>query len=163
MVVKQAYTVPTRPVPQGGIVKARDVMTAHPSVVTPDDTIRAAAQVMRDRHVGTLPVIDNLKDRQLKGIITDRDIVIRCLAAGHGAGCTVKEHMTSRHLTTVRLDDEVSDVAHKMRRDHVRRIPVLSDDDRVAGVVAVIDLATRLRPADPELVEGIERSVPVSG
>ena len=94
-------------------MKARDVMTAHPSVVTPDDTIRTAAQVMRDRHVGTLPVIDNLRDRQLKGIITDRDIVIRCLAAGHGADCTVKEHMTSRHLTTARLDDEVSEVAHE--------------------------------------------------
>lgn len=138
-------------------------MTAHPSVVTPDDTIRTAALVMRDRHVGTLLVIDNLRDRQLKGIITDRDIVIRCLAAGHGAECTVKEHMTSRHLTTVRMDDEVSEVAHKMRRDHVRRIPVLGDDDRVAGVVAVVDLATRLRPADPVLVEGIERSVPISG
>src|SRR5512133_2230520 len=125
----------------GGIVKAREVMTTHPSVVTPDDSIRTAARLMRDRHVGTLPVIDNLKDRQLKGIITDRDIVIRCLAAGHGAECTVKEHMTSRHLTTVRMDDEVHDVAHKMRRDHVRRIPVLADDDRVAGVVAVVDVA----------------------
>ena len=140
-------------------MKARDVMTAHPSVITPDDTIRTAAQVMRDRHVGTLPVIDNLRDRQLKGIITDRDIVIRCLAAGHGADCTVKEHMTSRHLTTARLDDEVSEVAHKMRRDHVRRIPVISEDNRVAGVVAVVDIATRLRPAYPGLVEGIERSV----
>ncbi|MFA6165276.1 MAG: CBS domain-containing protein [Gemmatimonadaceae bacterium] len=138
-------------------------MTAHPSVVTPEDTIRTAAQVMRDRHVGALPVIDNLTDRQLKGIITDRDIVIRCLAAGHGADCTVKEHMSSRHLTTVRLDDEVREVAHKMRRDHVRRIPVLSEDDRVAGVVAVVDIATRLRPADPALVEGIERSGRVTG
>ncbi|MDP1892012.1 MAG: CBS domain-containing protein [Gemmatimonadaceae bacterium] len=138
-------------------------MTAHPSVITPDDTIRTAAQVMRDRHVGTLPVIDNLRDRQLKGIITDRDIVIRCLAAGHGPECTVKEHMTSRHLTTARLDDEVSDVAHKMRRDHVRRIPVIADDNRVAGVVAVVDIATRLRPADPGLVEGIERAGPVTG
>ncbi len=163
MVGKHAVTGPPRPVHDGGIVKARDVMTAHPSVVTPDDTIRTAAQLMRDRHVGSLPVIDNLRDRQLKGIITDRDIVIRCLAAGHGAECTVKEHMTSRHLTTVRMDDDVRDVAHKMRRDHVRRIPVLADDDRVAGVVAVVDIATRLRPADPGLVEGIERSVPVSG
>jgi len=144
-------------------VKARDVMTTHPSVVTLDDTIRTAAQVMRDRHIGTLPVIDNLRDRQLKGIITDRDIVIRCLAAGHGTECTVKEHMSSRHLTTVRLDDEVSEVAHKMRRDHVRRIPVIADDHRVAGIVAVVDIATRLQPADPPLVEGIERAVPVSG
>jgi CBS domain-containing protein len=71
--------------------------------------------------------------------------------------------MTARPLTTARLDDDVRDVAHKMRRDHVRRIPVLADDDGVAGVVAVVDIATRLLPADPAMVEGIERSVTVSG
>ena len=132
-------------------------MTAHPSVITPDEPVSRAAAVMRDRRVGMLPVIDNLSDRHLQGVLTDRDIVVRCVATGHGLDVAVREHMTARHLTTVRLDDEVGDVAHKMRRDHVRRIPVLSDDDRVVGVVAVVDLATRLRPADPALVEGIER------
>jgi CBS domain-containing protein len=139
-------------------MRARDVMTAHPSVITPDDTILKAAQLMRDRHVGMLPVIDNLNDRHLKGVITDRDIVIRCFSAEHGPGCTVKEHMTAHHLTTVRLDDSVVVVAHKMKRDHIRRIPVLADGDRVAGVIALVDLASRLRPSDPEMVERIERS-----
>lgn len=144
-------------------MKARDVMTTHPSVVMPGETVYRAAQLMRDRHVGLLPVIDNLRERRLLGVITDRDIVIRCLAAGHTAECMVKEHMTALRLTTVRMEDDVQSIAHKMRRDHVRRLPVMSDDDRVVGVVAVVDLATRLQPADPVLVEGIERSVPVSG
>jgi CBS domain-containing protein len=142
-------------------VRARDVMTAHPSVVTPDDTILKAAQLMRDHHVGVLPVIDNLKDRHLKGIITDRDIVIRCFAAAHGHECTVREHMTSHHLTTVCLDDSVAVVAHKMKRDHIRRVPVMADGDRVAGIIALVDLASRLRPADPEMVERIERMASV--
>ncbi|MBM3907719.1 MAG: CBS domain-containing protein [Gemmatimonadetes bacterium] len=142
-------------------MKARDVMTAHPSVITPDEPIHRAAELMRDRRVGMLPVIDNLQSRRLQGVLTDRDIVVRCVATGRGMDAAVREHMTARHLTTVRLDEEVHDVAHKMRRDHVRRIPVLSDDNRVVGVVAVVDLATRLRPAEPTLVEGIERDAEV--
>ncbi len=134
-------------------------MTAHPSVITLDEPVHRAAQLMRDRRVGMLPVIDNLSDRRLQGILTDRDIVVRCVAEGHGLDCAVREVMTARHLTTVRMDDDVSAVARKMRRDHVRRIPVMADDERVAGVVAVVDLATRLRPADPALVEGLERAV----
>jgi CBS domain-containing protein len=138
-------------------MKARDVMTHHPTVITPDETIRRAAELMRDRHVGMLPVIDDLRECRLRGVLTDRDIVVRCIAEGHGLDSTVREHMTARHLTTVRADDDVTMVAHKMRRDHVRRIPVTADNGRVAGVVAVVDLATRLQPADPALVEGIER------
>lgn len=138
-------------------MRARDVMTAHPSVVTPDDTIRKAAQVMRDRHVGVLPVIDNLKDRHLKGIITDRDIVIRCLAAGHSDRCTVREHMTTHHLTTVQMDDSVVVVAHKMKRDHIRRVPVLDSGGQLAGVIALVDIASRLRPSDPDLIAQLER------
>jgi CBS domain-containing protein len=138
-------------------MKARDVMTAHPSVITPDEPVHRAAELMRDRRVGMLPVIDNLQSRRLKGVLTDRDIVVRCVASGRGLDAAVREHMTARHLTTARLDDDVHDVAHKMRRDHLRRIPVLSDDNQVVGVVAVVDLATRLRPAEPALVEGIER------
>jgi signal-transduction protein with cAMP-binding, CBS, and nucleotidyltransferase domain len=138
-------------------MRARDVMTAHPSVVTPEDTIQKAAQVMRDRRIGLLLVIDNLQSRQLLGILTDRDVVIRCVAAGHDSSCAVREHMTSSHLTSVHLDDDVGLAATKMMRDHVRRIPVLAEGGRVAGVVALADLATRLRPSDPALVERIER------
>lgn len=138
-------------------MRARDVMTAHPSVITPDESVRKAAQMMRDRHVGVLPVIDNLNDRHLVGLITDRDIVVRCLAAGHSCECSVREHMTVHHLSTVRMDDDVSLVAVKMRRDHVRRLPVLADNRQVMGVVALVDLATRLRPAEPELVQRVER------
>lgn len=138
-------------------MKARDVMTAHPSVITPDETILRAAELMRDRHVGMLPVIDNLSDRRLLGVLTDRDIVVRCIAAGHTMRCAIRDHMSTRRLTTVHLDDEVETIAHKMRRDHIRRVPVVDHEDRVAGVVAVVDIATRLEPSDAMLVEGLER------
>jgi len=132
-------------------------MTAHPSVITPDETVLRAAELMRDRHVGMLPVIDNLTDRRLLGVLTDRDIVVRCIAAGHDMHCLIRDHMSARRLTTVHLDDDVESVAHRMRRDHLRRIPVVDHDDRVTGIVAVIDIATRLVPADALLIEGLER------
>ena len=138
-------------------MKARDVMTAHPSVATPDDSIRKAAQVMRDRNIGLLPVIDNLQDRQLLGLLTDRDIVVRCIAAGHGPECTVGAHMTQYHLASVHIDDEINFVVAKMRRGHIRRLPVLAPGGQVVGVLSLQDLANRLRPADPELVERVER------
>ena len=138
-------------------MKARDVMTAHPSVITPEVPIHRAAELMRDRRVGMLPVIDSLQSRRLRGVLTDRDIVVRCIAEGRDARGTVLDVMSVRHLTTARLDDDVSSVAHKMRRDHVRRVPVVDDEHRVVGVVAVVDIATRLVPADPVLVVGLER------
>ena len=138
-------------------MRARDVMTAHPSVITPDDSVRKAAQIMRDRNVDVLPVLDSLKDRHLRGMLTDRDIVVRCIAAGRSLDEPVREFMTTHHLATVRVDDDVIVVAAKMRRSRVRRVPVLAADDHVEGLVAMSDLASRLRPADPALVAGLER------
>jgi CBS domain-containing protein len=157
MLEQDARTGPAWPVQEGGAVRARDVMTAHPSVITPDESIGKAAQMMRDRNVDVLPVINNLSERCLKGILTDRDIVVRCLAAGHSPESPVRDFMTTRHLTTVRMEDDVSLVAAKMKLDRVRRVPVLSDGGRVAGVLALSDLASRLRPADPAMVAEIER------
>lgn len=136
-------------------MKARDVMTANPSVVTPDDSILKASEVMRDRNLGVVFVIEDLRTRRLVGVLTDRDIVSRCVASGHGTSCTVQAHMTSSHLTTAEIDADVEEVAAKMERDRVRRIPVLGELGRLAGVISLSDLATRLRPSNPQLVERV--------
>jgi CBS domain-containing protein len=140
-------------------VKARDIMTAHPSVVTPDDTVEHAARIMRDRHVGMLPVIDSLHHLHLMGIVTDRDIVVRCLAEGHGGACRVRDHMSSQHLQCVAVDADVAEVGSRMRANHLRRVPVLASDGRLVGVIALADLAARLRPSDPVLIETIEAGI----
>lgn len=136
---------------------ARDIMTAHPTVVTPGDPIVQAAKMMRDRNVGALPVIEDLQTRRLAGIITARDIVARCLAEMHSADCLVRDHMTHLKLECVSPDDEVNDVVQKMTRAQVRRIPVVDGERGLVGIIAVTDIALRLRLGHPSVVHELER------
>jgi CBS domain-containing protein len=140
-------------------MKARDIMTTHPSVLTPDDTVARAAQLMRDRRIGMLPIIDNLRDLRLLGVLTDRDIVVRCTARGHDHACRVGDHMTRQDIATVDLDAGIGEIVARMEQRTVRRLPVLDAKARLTGIITLADLATRLRPAAPLLVEEVEMKV----
>ncbi len=122
-------------------MRVRDIMTGDPRSVRPEDTVKDAARVMRDGDFGAVPVID--REKHLSGIITDRDIAVRCVAEGHDGSCTVAEHMT-RQTRTVRSDDDVDRAMEVMRAERVRRVPVV-DDERVVGIVAQADLARQVR------------------
>jgi CBS domain-containing protein len=121
-----------------GEMHARDVMKSHPSVVLADDSIQNAARIMRDRNIGMLPVVANLRYRSLMGVLTDRDIVIRCAAAGHSPDCRVRDHMTRGSIVNVAPDADAKDIAAKMEGFQLRRLPVV---DRAGGVVGVVALA----------------------
>lgn len=136
-------------------MKARDLMTSDPFTVTPDEPISRAAEIMHDLDVGFVPVVDGTSARHLLGVITDRDITVRCVAKKHGVSCAVRDHMTSEHLDTVRPDDDASTVISLMQRDQVRRIPVVSDDNHLEGIIAQADLAAKLGPREPLQVEGV--------
>lgn len=147
-------------------MKARDIMTPNPGVVTPEESIAHAAIVMRDLDVGIVPVVGDRTHLKLEGVITDRDIAVRCVAAGHESRCRVRDHMTTDHLDVVRADDDLDAVIAKMERDRVRRIPVVADGSRLVGIIAQADLAVKLGPTEPKVVEEVlERisapSVPV--
>jgi CBS domain-containing protein len=92
-------------------------------------------------------------------VLTDRDIAVRCVAKKHGASCTVGDHMTSAHLDTVHPDEDVSAVITLMQRDQVRRIPVVSDDNRLTGMIAQADLVTKVGPTDPRQIEEVLQRV----
>ena len=77
-------------------MKAKDIMTTNPRTVTPDTTVREAAQMMKTENVGMLPVVRDRSSRTLVGVVTDRDIAIRHVAEGHGSPeCPVREAMSS--------------------------------------------------------------------
>jgi CBS domain-containing protein len=123
-------------------MKARDIMTPNPECVTPDATVRDAARVMRDVDVGFVPVVDDRSSMRLTGVITDRDIAIRCVAEGkHADECRVSDHMTSERLDTCTPDSDVSEVMQLMQRDQIRRVPVV-ENDRLVGIIAQADIAT---------------------
>lgn len=136
-------------------MKARDLMTSNPSFVTPNDPIARAAQIMFDFDVGIVPVVDDQISKHLVGLITDRDIAVRCVAKKHDSGCPVRDHMTAQHLDTVRADDDASAVISLMEREQVRRIPVVTDDNRLEGIIAQADLAEKLGPKEPLKVEEV--------
>ena len=105
-------------------MKARDIMTEYAQAVLPTDPISHAAALMRDSNIGFLPVVDDRESKHLIGVITDRDITIRHVAAADQDDCPVNRHMTGQHLVTVAPDADVEEV-HKLMREHqVRRIPV---------------------------------------
>lgn len=139
-------------------MKARDIMTANPMTVLPGDSVRHAADIMRTMNIGAVPVVENARSRVLRGIITDRDIVIRCTAEGHAPDCLVRLHMTPLPLQTVAADDDELVVLEKMERAQVRRLPVVTRDGELTGIIAQADLATKVGPDEPgEIEELLER------
>ena len=142
-------------------MRARDIMTSDPFVITPEDPISHAAEIMRDHEVGIIPVVDDPQARRLLGVITDRDIAVRCVANLHMPKCDVSRHMTGEHLHTVKPDDDVAVVIAIMKHDQVRRIPVVSDGNRLEGMISQADLATKLGPTQPLAVEKVLESLSV--
>jgi CBS domain-containing protein len=135
-------------------MKARDVMTSNPECVTRDDTLSSAARIMRDRDTGFVPVVDSRDSMHVAGVITDRDIAIRHVADGHHDDCRVGDHM-SGSARSVSPDDDVDDVMDLMKREQIRRVPVI-ENDRLIGVIAQADLATS-RVGDRKVGDTVEK------
>lgn len=137
-------------------MKARDLMTPDPDVVTPDEPVTRAAQMMRDRDIGIVPVVEDRSTMKLRGVITDRDIAIRHVAENHDSSCRVGDELSRRPLATVQPDADVKDVMNVMKRDQVRRVPVVEGDNRLVGIIAQADIAER-GPSEKELGKVVER------
>ena len=120
-------------------MKIRDVMTRTAQLTSPDDTLRHAAQMMKECDCGVLPVADG--DR-LVGMITDRDIAVRGLAEGKGPDAKVRDAMTDEVMYCFD-DDEIQHVCQNMAEIQVRRLPVVNRDKRLVGIVSLSDLAKK--------------------
>lgn len=123
-------------------MKAREIMTPSPDVVTPEEPISRAAQIMRDRDVGIVPVVSDTNSMALMGVITDRDIAVRHVADAHAEDCSVATHMSRERIEAVQENDDVATVLAAMRRREVRRIPVTNKSGKLLGVIAQADIAT---------------------
>jgi len=116
-----------------------EIMSRDISTVPPDADLQQAARLMRDLGVGALPVCDG---RQLKGMITDRDITIRATAAGLPADTRVAEVMTD-HARCCTSEQSVQEAMQQMADVQIRRLPVVDSENQVVGIVSLGDLATR--------------------
>lgn len=116
-----------------------DVMTRDVRVVSPNDSIQRAAQYMDELNVGVVPVCDGAK---LLGMVTDRDITVRGVAAGKMANTPVTEVM-SQHVRWCYEDQDIDEVMDEMRDAQIRRLPVVDQDKRLIGILSLGDLADR--------------------
>ncbi|HSH44482.1 MAG TPA: CBS domain-containing protein [Longimicrobiales bacterium] len=133
-------------------MRAREIMTDNPECVTEKDSVQQAARRMKELDVGLIPVVDDDSGRHLRGVITDRDITIRHVAEGHTSDCPVTEGMSRDRLVTASPDDDVDTLMARMRENQVRRVPIV-ENDRLVGIVAQADLATRTPQDEAEEVE----------
>jgi CBS domain-containing protein len=119
-------------------MQVREVMTPGVLCVAPDDTLQEAARKMKNFDVGPLPVCDG---GRLVGMLTDRDIVVRSVAAGcDPRAARVRDAMTPEVLFCYD-DQDVGEAARRMEDNRVRRLVVLGRDKRLVGIVSLGDLA----------------------
>jgi len=135
---------------------ARDIMTEGAECARADETLADAARRMRDLGVGSLPICGS--DERLKGVVTDRDIVVRCVAEGGDPSTTRVSELADGKPVTIGADDPVDEALHTMIQHGVRRLPVI-DGDRLVGMVTQADVARETSPDRAgELVEAISRA-----
>ena len=121
-------------------MKVKEIMTKEVEIVHPDDSLKEAAQKMRVRDIGFLPVCDG--DRVL-GVVTDRDIILRSTAEGTDPNTRIGQEYITSPVVSCFDDQDVEDAAKLMEDHQIRRVLVLSrDDNRLAGVVSLGDIAT---------------------
>ena len=120
---------------------ARDLMTPDPTCVKEDQTLADAARMMRDLDVGALPICGN--DDRLKGMLTDRDIVVKCIAEGGDPNTVTAGSLAEGKPVTIGADDDIREALEVMQDHQVRRLPVIDGHDLV-GIIAQADIAREL-------------------
>jgi CBS domain-containing protein len=116
----------------------KDVMTPDPVCVDPHDSAADAARRMRDVDSGAILVAE---DGHLKGLLTDRDIVVRAVAEGRDPAQVEVQEICSSDIQALRPDDDLDSAVRLMRERHIRRIPVVERGDHPIGIVSIGDLA----------------------
>ena len=129
----------------------RDAMTDNPRSIAKSASVVEAAQVMREEHIGSLPITD---EEKLVGMITDRDITTRVVADAADPETTSVGDVYSRDLVSVEPDEDLEEALQLMARHQVRRLPVV-ENGRLVGIVAQADIAISENEKTGQLVEAI--------
>ena len=121
-------------------MKLREIMTNAVIHIDPEETVAVAARTLSRYNIGALPVCGG--DGKLCGVVTDRDLVTRCMASGRSAENTKVRDVMTGQLTVASPEMEVSAAAHLMGRQQIRRLPVV-ENGKLCGMVSLGDLAVR--------------------
>lgn len=144
------------------MMKCNEVMTKNPVCCLPNDSVAKAAELMKSEDIGSVPVIENEQTHRLVGIVTDRDLTLTIVAEGRDARNTKVEAVMTRKLVTCLADDDLQKALGAMAEYQLRRIPVVDNDNKIVGIIAQADLATRIDEPEKtgEIVKEISRDQP---
>ena len=120
---------------------AREIMSADATCIGERQTLAEAARKMRELDVGALPICGD--DDRLKGMLTDRDIVVKCIADGGDPQSVAAGTLAEGKPVTIGADDSVDEILETMKSHKVRRLPVI-DGDRLVGIVSQGDVARNI-------------------
>lgn len=121
-----------------------EVMTKNPVCCLPNDMVDEVAKLMKRENVGSIPVIENEKTRKLVGIVTDRDLALKIVAKELDAKSTKAEAVMTRELVTCSAEDDLQKALDAMSEHQLRRILVVDKDNKILGIIAQADVATRV-------------------
>ena len=119
-------------------MKVSDAMTSQVSTAAPGDSVRQVAQTMAHVDSGAVPIVENGK---VIGLVTDRDIVLRVVAEGRSFDSPISEAMSDGEVYSVKEDDILADATAKMASHQIRRLVVLDDAGKLAGILSLGDVA----------------------
>jgi CBS domain-containing protein len=141
-------------------MKCSEVMTENPSCCLPTDTVFEAAQLMKSEGVGPIPIINDKETRKLEGMVTDRDLALKVVAEGLDPKNTKVEEVMTTGIVTCGPDDNANKAIELMEQHQVRRIPIVDGSNRLLGIIAQADIATRMNAPQKtaEVVEQISEA-----
>ncbi len=140
--------------------KCDEVMTKNPVCCLPNDIVSKVAQLMKSKDIGPVPIIENEQTKKLVGIVTDRDLALKIVADGRDPKTTRAEEIMTRKVVTCHAEDDLQKALDSMSEHKLRRIPVVDNNNRIVGIIAQADVATRLNQPEKtaEVVKEISQS-----
>jgi CBS domain-containing protein len=135
-------------------------MTKNPVCCLPNDSVAKAAELMKSGNIGSIPVVENEQTKKLMGIVTDRDLALKIIAEGRDAKSTKVETVMTHKVVTCHADDDLQKALDAMTEHQLRRIPVVDNDNRIVGIIAQADVATRANQPEKtaEMVKEISQA-----
>ena len=139
-------------------MKVKEIMTPDPGCCTPGTTVRDVARLMVECDCGEIPVIADRESRKLAGVVTDRDIVCRVVAAGIDASTATARDCMSTTVISVTPETEVDECCRLMERYRVRRLPIVDAAGACCGIVSQADIVRGTpEAAAAEVVRAVSR------
>ena len=125
-------------------MRCDEVMTKDPVFCLPADNVLKASQLLKTHDVGSLPVVESEENKVVVGMLTDRDIVLKVVSEGRDTQTALVKDVMSAEVITCGTGDDMQVALDLMSKHQLRRLPVVDAEDKLVGIIAQADLATRM-------------------